>query len=54
VPHCTLATRVAKPLLRELQDTVADGYEPIRATVDALAVILVGGRGDVVHLPLTG
>ena len=54
VPHCTLATRVAKPLLRDLQETVAARYQPIRAMVDALAVILVGGRGDVVHLPLTG
>ena len=54
VPHCTLATRIAKPRLRELQDLVAARYKPIRATVDALAVILVGGRGDVVHLPLAG
>jgi 2'-5' RNA ligase len=54
VPHCTLATRVAKPRLRELQELVAARYEPIAATVDALAVILVGGRGDVQHLPLTG
>ena len=54
VPHCTLATRVAKPRLRELQDLVAARYEPIRATIDALAVILVGGRGDIRHLPLTG
>jgi 2'-5' RNA ligase len=52
VPHCTLATRVAKPLLRELQEAVQAQYRPIRATVDALAVILVGGRGDVAHLPL--
>ena len=52
VPHCTLATRVAKPLLRDLQAAVAEGYEPIRGTVDALAVILVGGRGDIAHLPL--
>jgi len=54
VPHCTLATRVAKPRLRELQELVAAQYEPIRATVDALAVILVGGRGDIRHLALTG
>lgn len=54
VPHCTLATRVAKPRLRELQELVRAQYEPIRATVDALAVILVGGRGDIRHLPLTG
>jgi 2'-5' RNA ligase len=54
VAHCTLATRVAKPLLREVQDRIAHGYEPLRGTVDALAVILVGGRGDVAHLPLAG
>jgi 2'-5' RNA ligase len=54
VPHLTLATRVAKPLLRDVQRVVQDGYQPIRGSVDALAVILVGGRGDVAHLPLTG
>ena len=54
VPHLTLATRVAKPLLREVQQAVQAQYEPIRGSVDALAVILVGGRGDVAHLPLGG
>jgi 2'-5' RNA ligase len=54
VPHLTLATRVAKPLLRDVQQAVEQTYEPIRGTVDALAVILVGGRGDVAHLPLLG
>jgi 2'-5' RNA ligase len=54
VPHCTLATRVAKPLLRELQDAVASSFEPIRGSVAGLATILVGGRGDVAHAPLTG
>ena len=53
VAHCTLATRVAKPLLRDAQEFVAAGYEPIRGTVDALATILVGGRGDVGHHPLS-
>ena len=52
VPHCTLATRVPKPQLREVQAALAHGYAPIRGTIDALAVILVGGRGDVAHLPL--
>lgn len=52
VPHCTLATRVAKPLLRKVQSTVQARYEPVRGAVDALAVILVGGRGDIAHLPL--
>ena len=54
VPHCTLATRVAKPLLRDVQATIERDYQPIRGTIDALAVILVGGRGDVAHLPLVG
>lgn len=52
VPHLTLATRVAKPLLRDVQEVVRTQYQPIRGAVDALAVILVGGRGDVAHLPL--
>jgi 2'-5' RNA ligase len=52
IPHLTLATRVAKPLLREVQSTVQAQYRPIRGAVDALAVILVGGRGDIARLPL--
>lgn len=52
VPHCTLATRVAKPMLREIQDALHAQYQPIRGSVDALAVILVGGRGDIAHFPL--
>jgi 2'-5' RNA ligase len=52
VPHLTLATRVAKPLLRDVQHTIEQEYQPVRGTIDALAVILVGGRGDVAHLPL--
>lgn len=54
VAHCTLATRVPKPLLRELQAALAEGYEPIRGKVAGLATILVGGRGDIDHVPLTG
>lgn len=46
IPHCTLATRVAKPLLRRVQATVKADYQPIAARVDGLAVILVGGSGD--------
>jgi 2'-5' RNA ligase len=49
VPHCTLATRVPKPQLRDVQAAVEAEYEPIRGTVEALATILVGGRGDVGH-----
>jgi 2'-5' RNA ligase len=52
VPHCTLATRVPKPQLRDVQTAVADGYQPIRGSVDALVTILVGGRGDIARLPL--
>jgi 2'-5' RNA ligase len=46
VPHCTLATRVPKPALRELEELVARSYQPIRGVIDGLATILVGGRGD--------
>jgi 2'-5' RNA ligase len=52
VPHCTLATRVAKPLLRQLQAQIQARYQPIHGSVDALATILVGGLGDVGHVPL--
>ena len=52
VPHCTLATRIPKPQLRDVQAAVRAQYQPIRGTVDALATILVGGRGDVAHAPL--
>ena len=54
VPHLTLATRVAKPLLREVQQSIEQDYQPVRGTIDALAVILVGGRGDIAYLPLVG
>jgi 2'-5' RNA ligase len=47
VPHCTLATRVPKPFLRRVQATVRASYQPIEGHIDALATILVGGRGDV-------
>lgn len=49
VAHCTLATRVPKPQLRRVQTEIATGYVPIRGTIEALATILVGGRGDVAH-----
>lgn len=52
IAHCTLATRIAKPLLRDAQAAVTAGYTPIHGTVDALATILVGGRGDVGHTQL--
>jgi 2'-5' RNA ligase len=54
VPHCTLATRIPKPQLRGVQAAVRARYQPIRGSVDALATILVGGRGDAAHTPLGG
>jgi 2'-5' RNA ligase len=49
VPHCTLAARVSRgPMTRFAREPFA----PFPATVDALAVILVGGHGDVAHFPL--
>jgi 2'-5' RNA ligase len=47
VPHCTLATRLAKPQLRAIQATLREEYRAIDGSISALAVILVGGRGDV-------
>jgi 2'-5' RNA ligase len=47
VPHCTLATRVPKPQLRDVQAAIQARYQPIRGTIEALATILVGGSGDV-------
>jgi 2'-5' RNA ligase len=49
VPHCTLATRLPRPALRDLR---REPVPPFAATVDALVVIVVGGRGDVARLPL--
>jgi 2'-5' RNA ligase len=49
--HCTLATRVPPPALRRLTARPVEGF---RLTVDALAVIAVGGQGDIAHLPLGG
>lgn len=51
VAHCTLATRVWRGSLPGL---VQRPFRPFPATLDALAVILVGGHGDVAHLPLRG
>ena len=54
VPHCTLATRVRPPGLREAERALREHYVPVTATVAALAVILVGGSGDEALLPLRG
>jgi hypothetical protein len=45
---------VPKPQLREVQAAVRAGYRAINGTVDALATILVGGRGDVGRAALAG
>ena len=49
VPHCTLASRARRGTVARF---VRRPFSPFPATVDALAVILVGGRGDVARLPL--
>lgn len=46
VAHCTLATRVPTAELHRVQQDLAERYRPITARVDAIATILVGGRGD--------
>jgi 2'-5' RNA ligase len=51
VAHCTLATRVPRPALRALR---AGPFDPFPAVVAELAVIAVGGTGDVVRFPLAG
>lgn len=47
VPHCTLATRVPRPLLRSVRESLIDEVAPFDAALTGLATILVGGRGDV-------
>lgn len=54
VPHCSLATRLHPSRLREVQATISAGYRPIETLVPALAVILVGGSGDVGVCELRG
>jgi hypothetical protein len=51
VPHCTLATRLPRPALPELRHTE---FDPFPAVIDAVAVILVGGHGEVGRAPLSG
>jgi 2'-5' RNA ligase len=50
VPHCTLARRTRHRVV----DGLRAEYEPLRVRVDALATIVVGGRGDAALAPLTG
>lgn len=54
VPHCTIATRLPRQRLRDVHAVLSESYQPIAGSVDALATILVGGRGDVGHAPLRG
>jgi 2'-5' RNA ligase len=49
VAHCTLATRVPPGVRGRL---LGQGLRPFGALVESLAVILVGGHGDVAQLPL--
>jgi 2'-5' RNA ligase len=52
VAHCTLATRVPGSLLRTVREALLDETTAIVGSIDALATILVGGRGDVGYTPL--
>ena len=54
VPHCSLATRLHPARLRAVQAEIRRTYAPIDAVVTGLAVILVGGSGDVGLAELTG
>ena len=50
VPHCTLARRTRA----RNADQLRSEYESVTVGVDALATIVVGGRGDAALAPLTG
>ncbi len=50
VAHCTLASRLPRSAARRL---LRGPFTPFPATVEALAVIVVGGQGDIAHFPLT-
>ena len=54
VPHCSLATRLDRTTLEHARSQVDAGFAPIEAAVVGLAVVLVGGTGDVGFVPLTG
>jgi 2'-5' RNA ligase len=49
IPHCTLATRLTR---RELHELRTRPFDPFVAVVDAIAVIAVGGSGDLARIPL--
>jgi 2'-5' RNA ligase len=48
VAHCTLARRTTA----RIADRLRASYHPITVRVDALATIVVGGRGDIALAPL--
>ena len=52
VAHCTLATGIPGHRLRAVQAAVRAQHHPVRGRIDALATILVGGRGDEGYAPL--
>lgn len=49
-PHCTLARRLTPEVLAEVQER----FRPFTVSLDALAVITVGGSGDLGYAPLSG
>jgi 2'-5' RNA ligase len=46
-PHVTLANRLTSHDLGRAVELLSAGFRPVRGAVDALAVIMVGGEGDV-------
>lgn len=54
VPHCSLATRLDRATLERTRSVVDAGFSPIDAVVTGLAVVLVGGTGDVGLVELSG
>jgi 2'-5' RNA ligase len=48
--HCTIARRTPVEVLRELDER----YSPIDVTVTAVAIVVVGGHGDVGYTPMAG
>jgi 2'-5' RNA ligase len=47
-PHCTIARRLTPAVLGQLEER----YEPIDVLVTGVAVVLVGGHGDVGYTPM--
>lgn len=51
VPHVTLATRLDRAALDRAQAAVRARYDPVRATVAGVALVVVGGAGDAGLVP---